>query len=170
MDVDNFLRFWAVESMLGFWDGYTANQNNYYLYFDPEKERGYFIPWGADSLFTDRSPFGGGFGNRGGATAVNGQSILANRLYRAEGIPERYRDTMKELLEAGVVIDLAEEVSRLERAIAKLDKEIEKLDRKLANERFVAKAPAEVVAEQRARLAETQAARTTYADNLAQLR
>jgi len=68
------------------------------------------------------------------------------------------------------VIDLGEEISRLEKAIGKLDKDIEKIAKKLGDERFVANAPAEVVDEQRQRLEEAQSARAHYADNLAQLR
>jgi valyl-tRNA synthetase len=49
------------------------------------------------------------------------------------------------------VIDIAQERARLEREAAKLDKEIEKIDAKLGNASFVAKAPAEVVEEQRER-------------------
>ncbi|MFO0745562.1 MAG: valine--tRNA ligase [Myxococcota bacterium] len=68
------------------------------------------------------------------------------------------------------VIDLGAEVARLEKAIAKIDKDIEKVQEKLQNERFVANAKPEVVAEQRQRLAEAQAARATYAETMAQLR
>jgi valyl-tRNA synthetase len=68
------------------------------------------------------------------------------------------------------VIDLNEEIARLEKAIAKLDKDIEKLAKKLEDERFVANAPEEVVIEQRQRLAETRATRTSFADNIEQLR
>ncbi len=68
------------------------------------------------------------------------------------------------------LIDLGEEASRLEKAIGKIDKDIEKITKKLGDERFMANAPAEVVQEQRDRLAEAEAARAAYADNLAQLR
>ena len=33
IDLDYFIRYWAMESLIGFWDGYNANQNNFYLYF-----------------------------------------------------------------------------------------------------------------------------------------
>jgi valyl-tRNA synthetase len=49
------------------------------------------------------------------------------------------------------LIDLDEEKARLNREIEKLDAEVSKVDKKLANESFVARAPVEVVAEQRAR-------------------
>ena len=65
------------------------------------------------------------------------------------------------------VIDLGEEVLRLQKAIAKLDKDIEKLAKKLGDERFMSQAPAEVVAEQRARMDEAQSTRATYLETIA---
>jgi spore coat protein CotH len=29
VDLDQFVKFWAIESLLGFWDGYANTQNNY---------------------------------------------------------------------------------------------------------------------------------------------
>src|SRR5690606_26534675 len=49
------------------------------------------------------------------------------------------------------VIDLTAEKARLIREIARLDDDVEKIDRKLGNPQFVAKAPAEVIEEQRTR-------------------
>ncbi|HHY48611.1 MAG TPA: class I tRNA ligase family protein, partial [Alphaproteobacteria bacterium] len=49
------------------------------------------------------------------------------------------------------VIDLAAEKARLVREIARLDDDVEKIDRKLGNPQFVAKAPPEVIEEQRTR-------------------
>ncbi|MHA3913755.1 valine--tRNA ligase [Halovulum sp. GXIMD14793] len=49
-------------------------------------------------------------------------------------------------------IDVAEEKARLEKGLQKLDKEIGGLKDKLANEKFIANAPEEVVAENRNRL------------------
>jgi len=57
------------------------------------------------------------------------------------------------------VIDVAAETARLEKALAKLGKETGGLEAKLANERFLANAPEEVVAEQRERLAAALAER-----------
>jgi len=47
------------------------------------------------------------------------------------------------------IIDVAAEKARLEKEIAHQKDEISRFDKKLANEKFIAKAPAEVVAEQR---------------------
>ncbi|MFC6316303.1 valine--tRNA ligase [Lapidilactobacillus achengensis] len=49
------------------------------------------------------------------------------------------------------LIDLDQEIQRLEKEANRLDQEVTRIDRKLGNEKFVAKAPAEVVDEQRAK-------------------
>lgn len=49
------------------------------------------------------------------------------------------------------VIDIAVERTRLEKEVTKLDAEIAQIDKKLGNEQFVAKAPEEVIEEQKAR-------------------
>jgi valyl-tRNA synthetase len=56
-------------------------------------------------------------------------------------------------------IDVAAEKARLSKEISRLDGEITRFDRKLANEKFVAKAPAEVVETERERRAEALQAR-----------
>jgi valyl-tRNA synthetase len=58
------------------------------------------------------------------------------------------------------VIDVAAEKARLSKEIARLDGEITRFDHKLANEKFVAKAPVEVVETERERRAEALQART----------
>jgi valyl-tRNA synthetase len=67
------------------------------------------------------------------------------------------------------VIDIGQEKARLEKEIAKLDGEIGKFEKKLANEDFLAKAPEEVIAEQRARLDETAKSRARVVDALGRL-
>ena len=32
LDIPAFVKFWASESLLGFWDGYTNNQNNFFIF------------------------------------------------------------------------------------------------------------------------------------------
>jgi hypothetical protein len=51
MDLDQFMTFWALEVLVGHWDGYAGNTNNYYLYAHPDDQRLRFIPWGADATF-----------------------------------------------------------------------------------------------------------------------
>ena len=54
------------------------------------------------------------------------------------------------------LIDLGAELSRLDREIEKLTKEVEKLTVKLGNDKFVANAPAEVVAKEQQKLSDLQ--------------
>ena len=111
VNLDNFLRYWAVESMINFWDGYSQNQNNYFMYDHPGDGRFYFMPWGADSCFSNRRRSRG----NSRSIAVGATSILANRLYHLDGIPERYRTTMLELLNTvWNEDDMLQETNRLE--------------------------------------------------------
>lgn len=48
MDVDLFLRYLAVDVMIGSWDDYWVNANNYYFYFD-SNHKFYFIPYDFDN-------------------------------------------------------------------------------------------------------------------------
>lgn len=50
--IPRFLRFMALEQMLGHWDGYTLNSNNYRLYFVPGAPAE-FLPHGMDQLWGD---------------------------------------------------------------------------------------------------------------------
>ncbi len=49
MDVSLFLKTYAVNVMVGMWDDYWNNKNNYYFYFDPAGKF-YFIPYDYDNV------------------------------------------------------------------------------------------------------------------------
>jgi hypothetical protein len=52
IDLDAFMTFWAAEILVGHWDGYAGNTNNFYVYADPDDGgRLRFIPWGVDGAF-----------------------------------------------------------------------------------------------------------------------
>ena len=98
VDLDRFYRFWAIESLLGFWDGYSGNGNNYFIYLNPDTDKFQFLPWGADSLFTNfKMDFRR---NTQGPISVKTQGLIAYRLYQLEAGSERYAKTMRELLES----------------------------------------------------------------------
>jgi valyl-tRNA synthetase len=67
------------------------------------------------------------------------------------------------------VIDIAAERRRLEKEIARLDGEVGKIDGKLGDEKFLARAPAEVVEEQRERRGDALDAKTKLATALGRL-
>ena len=98
VDLDSFYRFWATESLLGFWDGYAGNNNNYFIYLSPDTDKFHFFPWGADALFTN---FSMDFRrNLRAPTSVKTQGLIAYRLYQLEAGRKRYAKTMMELLKS----------------------------------------------------------------------
>jgi valyl-tRNA synthetase len=58
------------------------------------------------------------------------------------------------------VIDFRAEADRLAKEIKRLDGEVSKIDAKLGNQQFIARAPEDVIEEQRERRAEAEAAKT----------
>ena len=54
VDLDRFLSFWATEVLVGHWDGYAGDRNNYWFYREPGG-RFVFMPWGTDGPSTWRT-------------------------------------------------------------------------------------------------------------------
>jgi len=73
------------------------------------------------------------------------------------------------VLPLGGVVDLEQERRRLGKELAKAQAEIARFDQKLANPKFLDRAPAEVVEEQRLRRAEALQAREKLAAALARI-
>lgn len=98
IDLDEFFRFWVVESLIGAWDGYSNNQNNYFVYDERERQRLVFMPWGMDSAWMNTaSPFGG-FGSST-STSIYAASMLTHRLHSTPEGALRYRDTLQKVLD-----------------------------------------------------------------------
>jgi valyl-tRNA synthetase len=67
------------------------------------------------------------------------------------------------------LVDLSKEKDRLARELAKVEKDLATLGKKLSNADFIARAPAEVVAKDKERTAELEAAKTKLASALKEL-
>jgi len=101
------------------------------------------------------------------------------RLARIEGIEAAVAEPKSALqivvgeatyaLPVGDVIDLKAESARLQKEIKKLTDEIAKIDAKLGNANFVARAPEEVVEEQRERRQQAEQTRARLAAALKRL-
>jgi spore coat protein CotH len=94
--MDDFYQFWAAESLLGFWDGYTGNRNNFFFYVNRSDDKIYFIPWGGDCMFQKFSMVDR---DRRLPLSVKTKGILSHRLYQNPDSRERYRKTLVKLLE-----------------------------------------------------------------------
>lgn len=93
VDLDAFFTFWAVEVVVGHWDGYANNRNNFLVYADPRDGRLRFVPWGPDGAFmaSQGAP-------EGAPVSVFANGVLAHRLY---AIPEgraRYHAALGDVL------------------------------------------------------------------------
>jgi hypothetical protein len=51
LDTDRFISMMVIELMIGHWDGYTLNRNNWRVFHDLEANKMVFIPHGLDQIF-----------------------------------------------------------------------------------------------------------------------
>ncbi len=94
VDLDAYHRFWAAEVLVGHWDGYAGNTNNFFIYLDPDDERFDFMPWGIDALFDSSDPFGADV-----PSSVTAVSKLPRRLYLHDQGREAYVAALEGLLD-----------------------------------------------------------------------
>lgn len=74
------------------------------------------------------------------------------------------------LLPLSGLIDIEQEIIRLEKEVQTLNSEVERVEKKLSNQGFVAKAPAKVIEEERAKQADYSAKREKVLARIAELR
>ena len=97
VDLDRFLSFWATEVLVGHWDGYAGDRNNYHFYRVPDGPF-VFIPWGTDGTFhlkDDPNPFDN-ISNP--PPSVLALTAIPNRLYNDGDWRIRYAARLKEIL------------------------------------------------------------------------
>ena len=89
LNIDRYITFWALEALVNHLDGYSADRNNFYVYFDPtDAGRAVFIPWGTDKTFLSD------FGLNRYLTAD-----LPRRLSRIPAIATRMENELERLLD-----------------------------------------------------------------------
>ena len=98
VDLDRFLSFWATEVLVGHWDGYAGDRNNYWFYRVPGG-RFVFLPWGTDGTFhlsEDPNPFGS-ISNP--PPSVLALTAIPNRLYNHPDWRAKYVARLKLILD-----------------------------------------------------------------------
>ena len=93
VDIDAFLAFTAATVMVGHWDSFSGNANNYYFYRDPTSNKFFFLPWGPDDTFSNENIVNGRI------QPAMGGSLLARRLLEDPVIMTRYRNIMRTMLQ-----------------------------------------------------------------------
>lgn len=92
VDLSKFIRYTAVEELIGHNDGYAMNTNNYRVYFDPDDGgRAQLIPWDFDNAFLHDSDWGFSWYSPSGRMAYA-------CLHNADCLAE-YKTSMTELLD-----------------------------------------------------------------------
>jgi spore coat protein CotH len=94
LDVDAFITLWASEVLIGHWDGYAGNRNNFYIFRPKRSGLFYFTPWGPDSAFADPGPFI----HVPVPKSFKARGYLCERLWELPEVRERYRKEMQRLL------------------------------------------------------------------------
>ncbi len=120
LDLDQFFTYWAMEVITAHGDGYAGNQNNSYVYRNPETGRFVFIPWGTDGTFYQPWDFFGDFTgeDRPLPWSVYANGALARRLLAHPEGRARYEATLRSLLDT--VWDeaaLTEKVNRIQATV-----------------------------------------------------
>lgn len=113
IDLEQFRSFWAMETLIGHWDGYSEAANNYYAYHDPVSGRIVFLPWGVDQAFTGVRPFA----TRPYFASVYAGARLTQRLYALPEQRELFRARLGELndqlWDVEALVEQAEAVARI---------------------------------------------------------
>ena len=97
VDLDRYLTHWATEVLVGHWDGYAGDRNNYWFYREPGG-RFVFIPWGVDDTFhlrDDPNPFDN---ISDPPPSVLALTAIPNRLYNDPDWRAAYVARLKEVL------------------------------------------------------------------------
>ena len=95
LDLDAFITLWASEVLIGHWDGYAGNRNNFYIFRPKKSGLLYFTPWGPDSAFSDPGPFI----HVPVPKSFKARGYLCERLWELPEVRARYRKEMQHLLD-----------------------------------------------------------------------
>ncbi len=88
LDLDRFLSFVAMETLVWHWDGYTMNRNNFRIFHDRGKGRMVFLPHGLDQVLRDVH----------GAVFPDAEGMVARCVLEMPETRQRYRERVTQLL------------------------------------------------------------------------
>ena len=146
VDLDSFYRYWAVENLLGFWDGYCANSNNFYVYLNPNDGKFHFLPWGLDAAFDKKSKIEF---DENAPMSVKCKGMLAHKLYQSKSGRKRIADEIVTLMKEHWDEDaLIAESKRIEKMIQPHLHDAQSMDDEIAKTRdFIRQRKSDVLEE-----------------------
>ncbi|MDR2585285.1 MAG: CotH kinase family protein [Prevotellaceae bacterium] len=113
VDVDQFLRAYSVNVMVGMWDDYWVNTNNYYFYFDGDGKF-YFIPYDYDNtLGTSHLIANAGTQNMLAWGDLSGERMLMRKIMSIPEYQERYKKYIKELAQSDDLFKTEGSIARI---------------------------------------------------------
>lgn len=119
LDVDAFVDFMALEAMVGHWDGYSNNRNNFRLWCQAQGQA-HFLPHGMDQLFGDADA----------SVLDHPSAIAASAVHRHAAWRKLYRKRLTALLP---LFRPGKLVKKVQARAARLQKELRAIDRELAS-------------------------------------
>ncbi len=99
LDVEEFLRFFAANTLVANMDSFFTIGHNYYLYLHPETNKFLFLPWDLDLSFAG-FPMMGSPDQQTDLSLTRpyaGEHKLADRLFAMKEVSERYEKIVREL-------------------------------------------------------------------------
>lgn len=118
--VDEFLKYEAMNVLIGQWDEYWSNMNNYYLYFEPGIGKFHWIPYDYDNTFgidwfnyewTQANPFN--FKKINSSKRPLIEKVLANNQYRdlySHILQHMVKSTFQYYMMASLVFGIQEKI------------------------------------------------------------
>lgn len=97
LDVDGFLRYAAVNSLITNLDSFFGIGHNYLLYLNPKTNRFHFIPWDLDLSFGGMNYGGGDPLEWSIAQPYTGKNRLTERILAMKEYNDAYRDHLRSL-------------------------------------------------------------------------
>jgi|APGre2960657444_1045066.scaffolds.fasta_scaffold08904_2 hypothetical protein len=128
LDMDQFISGFVVQTIIGDWDGYAFNRNNYRVYHDPKLDKISFIPSGLDQEF--RNPVTGSVypptAPSPWAGKVQPQGLIAQAIFSTPQGKVKFLHRLEEinrtLMEPAIWLKRIDELqARVQPALAKVD-------------------------------------------------
>lgn len=117
IDIDMFITFWAMESILGHWDGYNGNRNNFYIYRAEDTGLFTFLPWGLDDVFDPKLLYDDS------ESFIFTSGALSNRMIEDPFFKEKLRQEQEHLM--NIMWDEDSILSEIDRIESMLSSEVD---------------------------------------------